>query len=450
MTSERACHRLTKLTKALLLLPFVVPAISAQAPKGPAKLALEVPSSPVTGKQATVSIHLLDASGHPAVADSDIKLRAEAPGVAVDRQTVTIPKGSGSAELGISKDKPGISSLRVEQTEVPTGGLQANSQISFLPAQSYTPVPPMSLWLSVQPATKFKAGLETATLIVRYVDSHKVSIPIRQDTSITFPGLTDKISPNPIHIASGEMFGEANLADPRPEIVSLAPVPSPPQFIVSDSPTVEFVSPIVGLRLIAERGYIEALRRPRIELKLGLLDGQGNWIASDKDRTILLRTEPSTGGVIGNVEITIPKGNSVAETTFLPSGEGKTTIKAVVGDNLVVEPTEIEFKYAYPYFWILAMLGGMIGGGVRNVLGAEHSLKTIAVHCIGGAATGWLTYLLLPLLVSLSLKPINLQTSSKVFEAFVWGFIGGGSGIAIIGRIFAAAQTGKAPRSEPA
>jgi hypothetical protein len=198
--------------------------------------------------------------------------------------------------------------------------------------------------------------------------------------------------------------------------------------VISDANSVEFVSPIVGLRLIADPSYAERVSRPKIALKIGLVDAQGNWIASDKDRTVLLRADPATGGVLGKAEITIPKGNSVAETTFVPSGEGKTTIKAVVREGLVVEPSEIEFKYASMYFWFLAALGGLIGGGVRNAIGTDHSAKRILLHCLGGAVTGLLTYLLLPLIISLSLKPANLQTSSKVFEAFVWGFIGGGSG----------------------
>jgi hypothetical protein len=47
------------------------------------------------------------------------------------------------------------------------------------------------------------------------------------------------------------------------------------------------------------------------------------------------------------------------------------------------------------------------------------------------------TYLIAPLLVGLSLKPAGLENGSKIFEAFAWGFFGGGSGITLLGRIFA-------------
>src|SRR5258708_12721038 len=66
-----------------------------------------------------------------------------------------------------------------------------------------------------------------------------------------------------------------------------------------------------------------------------------------------------------------------------------------------------------------------MGGGVRNAIGADHSIKKVLLQCGGGIMTGLLTYRLLPRIVSMSLKPVDLQTSSKVFEAFLWAFIGG-------------------------
>jgi hypothetical protein len=47
--------RLTKISLSILAF-FVAQIVSAQAPKGPAKLALEVPSAPVVGKQAKVAL----------------------------------------------------------------------------------------------------------------------------------------------------------------------------------------------------------------------------------------------------------------------------------------------------------------------------------------------------------------------------------------------------------
>jgi len=150
--------------------------------------------------------------------------------------------------------------------------------------------------------------------------------------------------------------------------------------------------------------------------------------------------ETNAGGTVAKTDITIPKGSSVAETTFQPLAEGKSVIKAVVGEGLIVETEDVEFKYAYIYFWGIAALGGFIGGVIRNAVGSDHSAKTVVVHCIGGCATGLLVYLLLPLMVSLSLKPVNLQNASKVFEAFAWGFIGGGTGTALLGKIISSTQ----------
>jgi hypothetical protein len=415
-----------------------------QAPKGTARIALEAPTSVEAGQPAVVNIRLLGASGQPTAAEADIKFRVDTAGAVVEHQAVTIPKGETSAQVVISKGTPGISDVRVEQSDVPAGGFKANAQIGFSPSNNYRPIGPISLWLSVQPSTKLKAGIETAKIIVRYIDSQKVSIPANQDILVSFPGLKDKISPHPLRIPSGAPFGEADLSDNRAEIIALNPVPSPPVSVMSDSSTVEFVSPIVGLRLIADPAFAESVRHPKIALKVGLVDAQGNWIASDKDRTVLLQADPATAGVLGKTEITIPKGTSVTETTFVPSGEGTSTIKAVVGEGLLVEPAKIEFRNAYLYFWLLATVGGFIGGGVRNAMGTDHSFKRCIYHCFGGAVTGLLSYLLLPLIISLSLKPENLQTSSKVFEAFAWGFIGGGSGVALLGKVISAAQPAKA------
>jgi hypothetical protein len=45
-------------------------------------------------------------------------------------------------------------------------------------------------------------------------------------------------------------------------------------------------------------------------------------------------------------------------------------------------------------------------------------------------------FLVAPLLIALSLKPAGLENSSKIFEAFVWGLMGGGSGVHILAKLF--------------
>jgi hypothetical protein len=419
----------------------------AQAPKGTARLSIEAPTTIVQGAQGKIDIKLLNAQGQPTAASKDVKLRIDAPGTAADQQSVTIPKGATSAEVAVSKATPGFSDIHVEQADAPADGLKANAQIGFSPAGAYTPVGPLGLRVSVQPNTKLKAGLETAKIVVTYLDSHKVPVPASNDIQIAFPGLSE-ISPNPIQIASGALFGEADVAATRPEVIALNPIPAPPMSVVSDTPSVEFDSPIVGLRVIADPPYTVRIRRPKIALKIGLVDAKGNWIASDEDRTVDLHQDPPESGFLAHNLLTIPKGASVAETTFVPSGEGKFMINAIMADGLVVEPAIIEFKYAYIYFWIIAVAGGLAGGIVKCAAGANHEAKYVVIHSLSGMGTGLLVYLLLPLLVSLSLRPVDLQNASKVFEAFAWGFIGGGTGTALLARIFSQVQA--APAHAPA
>jgi hypothetical protein len=225
---KRLDRRMVMRTAAILFASLIAfEFLYGQAPKGTAKIALEAPPAVAAGQQATANIRLLDASGRPSAADADIRLRVDAFGAVVDHQNVTIPKGATSAQVAVSREKPGISDIRVEQTDAPAGGFKASAQISFSPSDAYTPVRPLTLWLSVQSTTKLKAGIETAKIIVRYIDSHKVSIPAPQEFLVAFPGLADKMSPYPLRIPSGAPFGEASLANNRAEIIPLNPVPSP-------------------------------------------------------------------------------------------------------------------------------------------------------------------------------------------------------------------------------
>src|SRR5439155_22477765 len=179
-----ASMKIISIMSALALLPFGL--LHAQAPKGTARIAIEGPAN-VEGRSSIVNIRLLDAHGRPVAAESDVKLRVDAQGANVNQEVITIPKGSDSAQVAVSRDKPGLSDLHIEQAGVPAGGLTADAQIGFSATDGYAPVAPLRLHLSVQPDTKLKAGIENAKIIVRYMDSHKVSIPAKQDIQVSFP-----------------------------------------------------------------------------------------------------------------------------------------------------------------------------------------------------------------------------------------------------------------------
>jgi hypothetical protein len=418
-----------------LLLVIILPGLSAfaaQAPHIPTHLQIEAPKN-VSGGQGTLNIKLLDAKGQPIQATSDLKFTVKAS-EGQSQQTVVIHKGDTSADVAVSKSAPGLSNFHVESADPSAIGLAGNTQIGFTPESGYHPVPPLSLLLTVQPGVKLITG-EPARVIVRYVDSHKVPIPAQSAIKVGFPGLGELMSPASVNIPAGELYGEATLSSSQPQLVSLNPVASPPISVDNQASTVEFVSPIVATRVVLSQTYVKAIRHPRITLTVGFMDSQGNWIAPDQDRVLILQVDPPSAGMLALSSITVPKGQQSVSTTFVATQEGTSKIKAVSRD-VVSEDSGFEFHYGAVYFWLIAAVGGLIGGGVRNALGSDHSVKKIVVHLAGGLMIGVVTYLIAPLLVGLSLKPAGLENGSKIFEAFAWGFLGGGSGITILARIF--------------
>lgn len=397
------------------------------------------------GQSRTFNVNLVDPQGRPITSNSDIKLQVNAPGTQVDHQVVVIPKGQSSAAVNISKQDAGISNIRVQQVETPGPGLAAATEVGLASDGSYHPVPPLSLWVSVRPlASKFKAGLDTPTVIVRWRDSQKLTVPAQQDIKVAFPGVGKALSTSPIAMHRGDTYAEATLTETQPEVVTLDAVSNPPMSIFSDTSTVEFVSPIAALKLIPDHSYLKTIFHPKIKVKIGLFDGEGNWIAADHDRAVVLQVDPPSAGTLSSSDVTIPQGQKLIEATFIPAKEGKATIKALTGETLTIQNADVEFYYAAPFFWMVAALGGLIGGIVKNALGNDHSRKTIVVDVGGGFGVGVLAYILAPLLIALSLKPSGLENSSKIFEAFFWGFFGGGTGIALLGKIFAAGGRARA------
>ncbi len=412
-----------------------------QVPHIPTQLQIEAPKN-VSGRQGTLNIKLLDAKGQPIQASSDLKFTVKAS-EGQGQQTVVIHKGDTSADVAVSKNAPGLASFHVESADPSTMGLAGSTQIGFIPESGYRPVPPLSLLLTVQPGVKLKVG-ETARVIVRYVDSHKVPVPVQSAIKVGFPGVGELMSPASVNIPAGELYGEATLSSPQPQLISLNPVASPPTSVDNQAGTVEFVSPIVATRVVASQTYVKSVRHPKITLTIGFMDSQGNWIAPNQDRVLILQVDPPSAGVLGVSSITVPKGQPSVSTTFVATQEGTSKIKAVSGD-VVSQDTSFEFHYGAVYFWLIAAIGGLIGGGVRNALDSDHSVKKIVVHLGGGLMIGVITYLIAPLLVGLSLRPAGLENGSKIFEAFAWGFLGGGSGITLVGRIFSKSNAVNTP-----
>jgi hypothetical protein len=421
-------------------------AFAEQAPHIPTQLQIEAPKN-VSGSQGKLNIKLLDAKGQPIQASSDLKFTVKAS-EGQGQQTVVIHKGDTSADVAVSKSAPGLADFHVESAGASTMGLAGSTQIGFIPQSGYRPVPPLSLLLTVQPGVKLKAG-ETARVIVRYVDSHRIPVPAQSAIKVGFPGLGVLLSPASVNIPAGELYGEAALSSPQPQLISLNPVASPPTSVDNQAGTVEFVSPIVATRVVLSQPYVKSVRHPRITLTVGFMDSQGNWIAPDQDRVLILQVDPPSAGVLGVSSITVPKGQLNVSTTFVATEEGTSKIKAVSGD-VVSQDAGFEFYYGAIYFWFIAAIGGLIGGGVRNALGSDHSVKKIVVHLGGGLVIGVITYLIAPLLVGLSLKPAGLENGSKIFEAFAWGFLGGGSGITLLGRIFSNKSSATNPKPQAA
>lgn len=407
--------------------------VFAQAPHVVTRVEVVGPRNVAGGQQGKLNIKLLDEAGHPITATKDLKFNVKTSSGQVDQQTVTIHKGDSSADVTVSKNAPGLSNIQVEGADNAAAGLAGGTQVGFTPSMGYTPVPPLSLLVTVQPATKLKAGVDTARVIVRYVDKSNVPVPAKTAIRVDFPGVSNMLTPSSVSIPAGSLFGETDLAAKTPQLVPLNAIASPP--VAVNYATAEFVSPIVATRVIPDHSYVKSVKHPKINLAVGLIDDQGNWIASDQDRTLLLQVDPPSAGTFSASSVTIPKGQSTANVFFTPLQEGQSKIKAVAGD-IASPDASFEFYYAALYFWLIAALGGMIGGGVRNALSDDHTVKKIIVHVAGGLVIGVLAYLVAPLLVALSLKPAGLENNSKIFEAFVWGFFGGGSGITLLGRIF--------------
>lgn len=445
--------RVTGVGAALAVLVQVGVAAAQQAPKLPPSFDLIVPEKATVGAMEKAAVVLKDAAGKPVKATHDITFKISAPNAKFQKTTAVIPKGQSSIDVGFVASSPGVSNIKVEQLQAPETIRGAATQFAAAPQAAYTPKPPFSILLGISPRAQVIAGTEHAKIVARLLDERGLAASVDRDVSISFPELSDALAPHPLVIKAGEEYGESTWSphdpvslDVRPSIQPAALLGSP---VTAQPLHVEALTDIVGFRLIADPAWVQAIARPAITLRMGFVDAQGNWQATDRDRTIILRTDPQDGGRLQTSDITIPRGETVATTTFTPAGEGTTKILAEAG-GLSVTPATVVFKYALFYFLFIALVGAVCGGSIQFWIQKDAHGTAAWLQRVGiGVVCGVVAYIVAPALVSVGFKPEALQNASKAFEAFLWGFIGGGGGPAI----FAALWKGKGattPARQPA
>jgi len=160
-------------------------------------------------------------------------------------------------------------------------------------------------------------------------------------------------------------------------------------------------------------------------LAVGLTDARGNWISSDEDKSIILHAEPDNDGIFESSSVQLKKGQSVIESYYTPLREGKVAVKAIAG-GLQNPQITIEFRYTPYVFWFIAVIGGLFGGIAKKVLEKARG-RELLPGALVGCVTGWLAYILVPVLDFQSIQP-SIQGASRLFLAFLYGFIGGGIG----------------------
>src|SRR5882724_3596245 len=202
---------------SLLLGAFILgcPWLRGDELSRPVSLALPMPIMPADGAtplHAPLYVNLLDWKGRPAPARKEVKLQILAPCAAVQDQTVTIPQGQTSAPLDITTNGPAECTFRAQQVGDPASHLTAESQIISYARTGFRPHPPFSTLIRLFPAGKLRAALDTAKIVAVVLDRTKTPVPAPNDIAISFPGLSDLISPHPpLLIKAGSASGDASL-----------------------------------------------------------------------------------------------------------------------------------------------------------------------------------------------------------------------------------------------
>ena len=383
------------------------------------------------GTSQTVDLKLLDANGKPVPAPQTLRFHTSASGASVDKSEVLIEKGSTSAQVTVTKNAPGLTEFAVEQVGTVSPAFSSKAQLSFTSGIAFAPKPPFFIAISVSPTARIRVG-DSGTVVARLVDAKRREFPAPQAYTITFPEIAAQAAVDPVAltIGKGTSVGTAKVSAKQPIILPFRPSINPPSAILSSVSSLEFISPVVSAVAIPTHSYLEAIWPPRIELAVGLTDTRRNWIASDEDKTILLQADPDNIGVFESSVINLGKGQSAVKTYYRPLREGKILLTAVAG-GLQSPQMTIEFRYVAYFFWIIAVIGGLAGGIVKKVYEGEKNLLKLLPGALVGCFTGLLVYILVPVLDFKSIEPV-VQGASRVFSAFVYGFIGGGTGFALL------------------
>jgi len=358
----------------------------------------------------------------------------------IDATEITIPKGASSATLNVKKEKAGWAHIDAAQTNARGPAISGETQLSFGSDEEFIPKRPYAILFEVTPSSKLATSGEIGTIVARMIDANKREFPARQDYRIVFPELTTKVRVQPpeMRIGKDSSYAVARISSNEAASFPFHPSIRPPLPFESAIEKVDFISPIVSAVVIPDHTYLEATFPPKVQISVGLADARNNWISSDQNRTLVLRAVPESGGVFESNQIQIPKGVSVVKSFFTPLREGKVTITAVAG-GLQSPEMSIQFGYKIWFFLILAIIGGFSGGIVKHALEGEKDLKKLLVSALVGTFTGALAYLLAPVLDFKSLVP-TVQAGSKLFQAFVYGFLGGALGFLIFSSLISRAK----------
>lgn len=389
-----------------------------------------------------VTIRLLDSAGIPVKADKDIELHIEAErGLSLGDDSLLIRKGQSSAQLMITKRTPGISGIRITQAQVPTTVFGGHFDLDFAPESNYQPAPPLNVLLTVSPGNWLVLGSKIGKIIAFLRDNNGNPVDAGQDVTISFPKVVGDVSPCcplDVKIAKGQRVGET-------EVTSTTDVPHDDDLVADVSPPYAYGKPIstttglqihftsapITARIIATPDNPETVFKPTIQVRVELIGQNKNLTATDQPRTFRLNAYPTGeggGGRLEDQEITIREGSSSAQTTFVPYQEGITEINAEAGGPLKIEPGRVNFRYRWLAFLLIAGLGGAMGGIARQYARGRHSFMKYFWSAVAGIFVGSLAFVLAPMLVSIGLKPEYLQSVTKLFEGFAWGFFGGFNG----------------------
>jgi hypothetical protein len=399
------------------------------------------------GKDAKVEVNLIGIDGRPISPEKDLELHVTATGAKPSQDILIFPKGQSSATLDLKASERGISSVQFESIgSGASSPIQASTQIAFAAEGNYTPKLPLDMLIMVTPSATIKVSIGKAELHVLIVDQDRVPVPSPRDFEVSFLGLDGVLSPFPLHLKKGDLDSEATISSQSPGAYEVKPVTSPPTTVINEVPEVRFEAPTVGVRLLADPSYVKSVFSPTITIKGGFIDGQGNWSSIDHDTVVSLQVLPPGAGQVSPSNFTEHTGQTMFESQYKPLTEGPATVTAQVEKDLVVEPANLQFYYALWYFLLISAFGGVAGAVVRYCLQAPRpSVKHGMIGILSGVFFGPLAYVFAPLLVEVSFKPDLLQSSSKTLVAFLWGFVGGGSGAALFVRIFQPGPGGPSP-----